>query len=81
MRVMRSGLAGLLLVAGVLGLTGCGGNPNEREFLDKAPPGKPSDDPEDKNVAHRRGRTRNVSKQVQKIEARGQAAAKKADTP
>jgi hypothetical protein len=79
MRVSR--LAGLLpLVFGLsflLGLPGCGsGNPNEAEYAQHAPPGKPPDDPEDQKVAHRRERTRNISKAVQKIEAKGQAAQK-----
>ena len=84
MRTTKSGLIGLaalLVAAGGLGLSGCGGNPNEREYQASAPPGKPPDDPEDQKVAHRRERTRNVSKQVQKIEARNQGAGKKAPGP
>lgn len=64
------------------GLAGCGsGNSNEREYAQHAPPGKPPDDPNDQKVSYRRERTRNVSDKVKAIEARGQAAAKKADTP
>ncbi len=85
MQVSR--LAGLILLVFslgfALGLPGCGsGNPNEREFLATAPPGKPSDDPEDSKVSHRRERTRNVAPQVAKIEARNQGAtAKKTKAP
>jgi hypothetical protein len=82
MKTMKCGLAALLVAAGGLGLTGCGGsNPNEREYLQSAPPGKPPDDPDDQKVAHRRERTRNVSKQVQKIEERNQGGSKKAQSP
>jgi hypothetical protein len=74
----RSRLAGLLFLVCVLGLplglSGCGNsNPNEREFLATAPPGKPPDDPEDQKVAHRRERTRAHSKEIDKIEKRGQS--------
>jgi hypothetical protein len=78
---MKCGLAGLLLAAGSLGLAGCGGNPNEKEYAEHAPPGKPFEDPNDSKVSYRRERTRNVSKQVQAIEARNQAGTKKATTP
>jgi hypothetical protein len=70
------------VAVGILAATGCGGgNPNEREYFQDAPPGKPSDDPNDQKVAYRRERTRNVSKQVQKVEARGREAAEKAKGP
>jgi hypothetical protein len=82
MKAIRYGLASLLVAAGGLALAGCGsGNPNEREYLQTAPPGKPPDDPEDQKVAHRRERTRNVSKEIQKIEARNQGAAAKTKGP
>ena len=78
-----AGLLPLIFSLGlVLSLSGCGsGNPNESEYAQHAPPGKPSDDPEDQKVSHRRERTRNVSKAVQKVEARGQAAAQKTQAP
>jgi hypothetical protein len=81
MKSIRYGLTGLMLAAGGLALAGCGGNPNEREYLQTAPPGKPPDDPEDQKVSHRRERTRNVPKEVQKIQERGEAANKKAVKP
>lgn len=82
MRAMRSGVLGLLLATGAAGFMGCGGNPNEPDVA-KMPPGKKSDDPEDKNVAHRRERTRNVLPKVQKLEekARAKAEAEKAKNP
>jgi hypothetical protein len=40
-----------------LALPGCGGNPNEAEYLRTAPPGKPA---EPESVASRRERTKNV---------------------
>ena len=55
------------LVVGALAvvrpLPGCGSsNPNEREFLESAPPGKPPENPDEK-VSQRRSRTQN-SKQA-----------------
>jgi hypothetical protein len=70
MKAMKCGLAGLLLAAGGLGLTGCGGNPNEKEYAEHAPPGKPFEDPNDSKVSYRRARTLNVPKQYQKKIAR-----------
>jgi hypothetical protein len=47
------------------GLPGCGGNPNEREFLNSAPPGEPSPFPNE-SVAQRKSRTKSEPKPVQK---------------
>lgn len=54
-------LASLILIGSVLGSApGCSpDNPNEREMMKDAPPGKKSDDPEDLKVSHRRERTQN----------------------
>jgi hypothetical protein len=57
--------------------TGCSGaNENERENAQTAAPGIPAENPNE-SFAERRSRTRLVPKQVQKIEARNQAAAEK----
>ena len=70
----------LLLVGGLIlpwGGSGCGfGNPNEREFLQSAPPGQPSENPNE-SYSDRRARTRNVSKQLAKIEAKNEASTQK----
>ena len=81
MTILRSPRARvLLLVVGLIlpwGLGGCGsGNPNEQEFQRSAPPGKPLENPNE-SYAERRERTRNVSKQLAKIEAQNDAATKK----
>lgn len=55
---------------------GCGGNSNEAEFARTAPPGIPSENPNE-SVAERRSRTRRVTKQEEKIEARNKAIAEK----
>jgi hypothetical protein len=72
MRTMRFGLAALaamIVSVGAVGVSGCGGNPNQTEYDAHTPPGKPSDDPYDAKVAYRRARTLNVPKQLQsKIE-------------
>ncbi len=74
----------LICGAGLMpGLSGCGsGNPNEREYSEHAPPGLPSENPNE-SVAQRKARTRTASKQELKAEARNKAAeakaAKKAD--
>jgi hypothetical protein len=61
-------------------LSGCGGNPNEAEFFKSAPPGVPSEFPNE-SVAQRKERTRAVPKQVKQIEERDQKiAAKKEQT-
>jgi hypothetical protein len=74
MKSFRFVLAVLLLSAGGLGLAGCGGsNPNEREFLQNAPPGKPSEFPNE-SVAERKARTRGETKPAPKG-ARGKAPA------
>jgi hypothetical protein len=75
MKISKRRLAVLFLLVWNLGLTlglpGCGsGNPNEKEYLATAPPGKPPDDPDDSKVAHRRERTRAKSKELDKIEKR-----------
>ncbi|HKI19167.1 MAG TPA: hypothetical protein VKA15_14870 [Isosphaeraceae bacterium] len=66
----------LLLLAWAMSLSialaGCGAsNPNEREFLNTAPPGEQA---KDEQVSDRRARTHTLSKQ----EVRNQAAAEKA---
>jgi hypothetical protein len=77
MRTKRYGLVfpvGLILAAGGLGVSGCGGsNPNEREFLQTAPPGKPSEIPNE-SVADRKARTKGESHKVQKGRGAGQGA-------
>lgn len=73
-RARAAFVLGGLILAGTA--AGCGsGNPNEKE-LSNAPPGKQTGDPNE-SFADRRGRTRNVSKQLAKIEARNEDAAKK----
>ncbi len=54
-------LPSLILIGSVIGSApGCGAdNPNEREMMKDAPPGKKSEDPEDLKVSHRRERTQN----------------------
>jgi hypothetical protein len=77
--IKRCALAGLaaLGMCLTLSLSGCGGsNENERENARTAAPGIPAENPNE-SFAERRGRTRLVPKQVQKIEARNQAAAEK----
>ena len=80
----RSTRAGFLrLIAGMTlatNLVGCGsGNPNEREFFEHAPPGLPTDHPNE-TYAERRERTRTRTKQELAAEAKNKAAeAKKAD--
>ena len=60
-----------------LSLSGCSGSSeNERENARTAAPGIPAENPNE-SFAERRGRTRLVPKQVQKIEARNQAASEK----
>jgi hypothetical protein len=59
--LMRSPWAKALLFVGALALVpplaGCGNsNPNEREFLNSAPPGKPPENPNE-SVSERRART------------------------
>jgi hypothetical protein len=78
MSVRKWGLAIVLLAVIGMGIPGCGGNPNEEAFRN-SPPGKPFENPDDLKVSSRRERTRNVSKEVQAIEARNQG--KKAKTP
>jgi hypothetical protein len=73
-RLSAQALASLLLCVAP-GL-GCGGNSNEAEFARTAPPGIPSENPNE-TVAERRARTRIVTKQEQKLEARNKAAAEK----
>jgi len=78
MSTTKSGLLGIYLLTLSLGLTlcvpGCGsGNPNEREFLNNAPPGTPSEFPNE-SVAQRKARTRSLSKPEKEIEARNQKA-------
>jgi hypothetical protein len=74
MKAIKCGVAGLLLAAGGLGLAGCGNsNPNEREFLQNAPPGKPSEFPNE-SVAERKARTRGETKPASK-DARAKAPA------
>jgi hypothetical protein len=59
-----------------LSVAGCGsGNPNEKEFLDSAPPGKPSEFP-DETVAQRKERTRSKTKK-EMAEAKGTGTAAK----
>jgi hypothetical protein len=70
-----------IVLACGLALAGCGGNPNRAEYDAHTPPSKPFDDPNDYKVSYRRERTRNVSKQVQKIEAKAREAAEKAKQP
>jgi hypothetical protein len=73
MKLINNVLAGLLLAAGGLGLAGCGNsNPNEREFLQNAPPGKPSEFPNE-SVAQRKARTKGETKPAQKGAAKSQA--------
>jgi hypothetical protein len=81
MKMSKCRFIGTFVLACGLTLGGCGGNPNRAEYDAHTPPGKPFDDPNDSKVAYRRERTRNVSKQVQKIEAKGREAAEKAETP
>jgi hypothetical protein len=81
MKMRKCGLIGPIVLAYGLALGGCGGNPNRAEYDAHTPPGKPFDDPNDYKVSYRRERTRNVSKQVQAIEAKGREAANKAKTP
>jgi hypothetical protein len=73
MRTTKFGLTALvavILAAGAPGFSGCGGNPNQAEYDKHTPPGKPSDDPNDSQVAYRRARTLSVPKQFQnKIQA------------
>jgi hypothetical protein len=67
----------LLLGALIFGsnLLGCGsGNPNEDESLRTVSPGEPL---KEETVSERRSRTRNVSKQLAKIEAKNAEATKK----
>jgi hypothetical protein len=65
-----------LMLCMVVASFGCSGNSNEAEFGRTAPPGIPSEHPNE-SVADRRARTRIVSKQEQKIEARNKAIAEK----
>ena len=53
----------LLILGGLLqaaNASGCGGNTNEREFLNSAPPGEQTGDPNE-SYAQRRERTKNSS--------------------
>ena len=73
-------LGGKLLLVMALGMNlalavaGCGGNANEREFLDSAPPGEPSPFPNE-SVAQRKARTRSEPYSVRK---KGQSPGQKA---
>jgi len=67
-------LAMALSMSLALGLPGCGGNANEREFLNSAPPGEPSPFPNE-SVAQRKARTRSEPYSVQK---KGQSPGQKA---
>ena len=70
-----TGLVGPVLIAAGLGLSGCGNsNPNEREFLQNAPPGQPSEFPGE-SVAERKARTKGESKPAAK-NAKGQAGSR-----
>lgn len=75
MNVSQNGRRAVVL-AGLLGLAmigvGCGADDNEREFLQSAPPGKPSEFPDEK-VSQRRERLKGV--EVVKKKG-GKAAAK-----
>jgi hypothetical protein len=73
MSMLRSPWVKALLFVGALAfappLTGCGSsNPNEREFLNSAPPGKPPDNPNE-TVSERRSRTQ--SKVPSKLKGKG----------
>jgi hypothetical protein len=76
--------AGLPLIWGLglaFALSGCGsGNPNEREYSEHAPPGVPSEFPNE-SVAQRKARTRTESKQEKAAEARAAKKAGGAKTP
>lgn len=81
MSISRSSRAKTLVVLGSLilagNVAGCNSsNPNEQEFLRSAPPGKPTENP-DESYSQRRSRTRLVGKKLAAIEARNEAAAKK----
>jgi hypothetical protein len=66
MSIKRSHCAKTLVLAGGMMLTlvvGCSTNPNEDEFLKSAPPGAPSEFPNE-SVAQRKARTLGPSKPV-----------------
>jgi hypothetical protein len=73
----RSHFTKSFLLAGGMGLallSGCSGNVNEDEFLKSAPPGKPSEFP-DESISQRRARTLGPSGKTAK------GAADKTPTP
>jgi hypothetical protein len=72
MLVTRSRRAGACLIAGSIVLTlvvGCSGNQNEAEFLKSAPPGTPSEFPNE-SFGERRARTLGPSHPVKGVGAK-----------
>ena len=61
-------LGGLILAASA---SGCGGNTNEKEFLNSAPPGKQTGDPNE-SYSQRRERTKNASKKSDAVNPAGE---------
>jgi len=78
MLIMRSHYVKTFLLGASMMLTlvvGCSGNPNEDEFLKSAPPGAPSEFPNE-TVAQRKARTLGPSKVVKGAAAKKPTGAK-----
>ena len=63
-------LGGMILAAVA---SGCGGNSNEKEFLDSAPPGVQTGDPNE-SYSQRRERTKTAPKKSDAAEKKGAGA-------
>jgi hypothetical protein len=84
MSILRSRPATSLLILGGLiqaaSAPGCGGNSNEKEFLNTAPPGKQTGDPNE-SYSQRRERTKNASKKAGPVNPSGDNKAGDAKKP
>jgi hypothetical protein len=77
MSITSSWRAKAFVLGGIMALTlavGCSGNQNEDEFLRSAPPGKPSEFPNE-TVSQRRERTRSKTKAEKAAESKTAAPA------